>query len=302
MSRTIHLLGVPSSAGAHWPGQEKAPAALRAAGLLDRLRDGGIEVVDRGDLPVSRWRADRTPHDGHLVNNLDATIAVAERVATKIHDALDTGGFPVAIGGDCTSTVGAVAGALRAGLAPVLVYVDGGWDLGTPESYPQGILDSMGSAHLLGVDGTTRLRDIGPRFPMLSRDRYVQFGHIPIKKDSAERPIIEELALPSVPAEEAKGRGADAARDALRRHLAADQPYFLHFDVDVMNFFDFPVADVPEYDDALSFEDACAAVGVFVADPRCIGMTVTELNPDHGDPDGREARTLAAALAAMLAA
>lgn len=302
MSRTIHLLGVPSSAGAHWPGQEKAPAALRAAGLLDRMREGGIDIVDRGDLPVSRWRVDRTPHDGHLVNNLDETVAVAERVATEIRDALDAGGFPVAIGGDCTITVGAVAGALRAGIEPMLLYIDGGWDLGTPASYPQGILDSMGAAHLLGVEGTTRLRAIGPRDPMLSHDRFVQFGHIPIEKDSAERPIIEQMALPSVPAETAKGRGADAAQDALRRHVGADQPYLLHFDVDVMNFFDLPVADVPEYDDALACEDAFAAVGVLAADSRCVGMTVTEFNPDHGDPDGREARTLATALATMLVA
>jgi arginase len=301
MSRTIHFLGVPSSAGAHWPGQEKAPAALRSAGLLDLLKNRGANVIDRGDLPESRWRVDRRAVDGRLVNNLDATVAVAEGVANDIHAALDAGGFPVAIGGDCTITVGAVAGTLRAGLDPALLYVDGGWDLGTPESYPQGILDSMGAAHMLGVDGTTRLRDIGPRFPMLRRNRYVQFGHIPIRKDTAERPIIEKLALPSVPAEEAKGRGADAARDALRRHVAADRPYFLHFDVDVMSFFDFPVADVPEYDDALSFDDTIAAVGVFVADPRCVGITVTEFNPDHAHPDGREAIELAAALATMLA-
>jgi arginase len=33
----VGLLGVPSSAAAHGPGQEKAPAALRGAGLLDAL-------------------------------------------------------------------------------------------------------------------------------------------------------------------------------------------------------------------------------------------------------------------------
>ena len=33
----IGLIGVPSSAGAHWPGQEKAPGALREAGLVERL-------------------------------------------------------------------------------------------------------------------------------------------------------------------------------------------------------------------------------------------------------------------------
>jgi arginase len=41
MTHTIGLIGIPSSAGAHWPGQEQTPAALRAAGLIARLRAGG---------------------------------------------------------------------------------------------------------------------------------------------------------------------------------------------------------------------------------------------------------------------
>ena len=44
---TIGMLGVPTSAAAHWPGQEKAPRALRDAGLPQRLRDAGLDVADR---------------------------------------------------------------------------------------------------------------------------------------------------------------------------------------------------------------------------------------------------------------
>lgn len=302
MSRTIHLLGVPSSAAAHWPGQEKAPAALRHAGLAEQLVGHGCDLVDRGDLPLSRWRIERTRVDGHWVNNLDETIRVAERVAAEVTDSILADGFPVAIGGDCTITVGAYAGALRAGIDPALVYVDGGWDLSTPAAYPKGILDSMGAAHLLGAEGATRLRDIGPRVPMLAPHRYIQFGHAPEDPGSKELEVVEQLHLKGVPAGEIRGRGAEAATDTLATNLDADQRYFLHFDVDVIDFFDLPVADVPIYADASRFSDIIAAVGVFVADPRCIGMTVTEFNPDHGDPDGREAEVLVEGLASILAA
>src|SRR5437879_11904123 len=54
------LIGVPSSAGAHGPGQEKAPSALRTAGLLGALREAGLEVEDLGDLPVARFAPDRS--------------------------------------------------------------------------------------------------------------------------------------------------------------------------------------------------------------------------------------------------
>jgi arginase len=55
-ARSIGLLGVPTSAGSHNAGQDKAPAALRAAGLAERLAGRGVSVRDFGDLPVTRHR------------------------------------------------------------------------------------------------------------------------------------------------------------------------------------------------------------------------------------------------------
>jgi arginase len=52
MSDRLVIIGAPSSAGAYAPGQEKAPEALRAAGLLESLRAHGIDVTDRGTYSV----------------------------------------------------------------------------------------------------------------------------------------------------------------------------------------------------------------------------------------------------------
>src|SRR3989449_10587559 len=54
----LGLIGVPSSAGAHGPGQEKAPAALREAGLLGALFEAGLPVGDLGDLSTVRFEPD----------------------------------------------------------------------------------------------------------------------------------------------------------------------------------------------------------------------------------------------------
>ena len=54
MSSPLIIIGAPSSAGAYAPGQEKAPEALRAAGLLECLRAHDISVDDRGDVPGFR--------------------------------------------------------------------------------------------------------------------------------------------------------------------------------------------------------------------------------------------------------
>jgi arginase len=49
VSRRIGVIGVPTSAGAFAPGQEAAPQALRAAGLVKRLQEHGLEVQDHGE-------------------------------------------------------------------------------------------------------------------------------------------------------------------------------------------------------------------------------------------------------------
>jgi arginase len=60
MTKTLGLIGVPTSMGAFAPGQEKGPAALRDANLLGRLSTTGVEVADHGDGEVRRWGQTRT--------------------------------------------------------------------------------------------------------------------------------------------------------------------------------------------------------------------------------------------------
>ena len=54
-SSVLELIGVPTSVASYAPGQEKAPQALRDAGLIEALESVGIQVFDRGDLPIQRW-------------------------------------------------------------------------------------------------------------------------------------------------------------------------------------------------------------------------------------------------------
>jgi arginase len=53
------MIGVPSSAGAHHAGQERAPDALRATGLAGRLAAAGESVQDLGNLPEAPFAPTR---------------------------------------------------------------------------------------------------------------------------------------------------------------------------------------------------------------------------------------------------
>lgn len=299
----IGLLGVPSSAAAHWPGQEKAPQALRSAGLVTFLRAAGHDLVDHGDRPTVRWRPhpdERRPHD------LSRVLDVLRDTREQTGGILAAGQTPLVVGGECTLTVAVVSAALDSGLDIGLLYVDGGADLRTPADNPTGILDSMGVAHLLGLPGTAaELAGIGPRQPLLTPDRVCFFGVNSAPPGdpaaTAEDRRLHALASPTFRAGQVSADPAAAAGQAAAALTATADRFLVHFDVDVIDFFDLPVADVPIHNNGLTLTDAMAALTVMVAHPGFAGLTITEFNPDHGDPDGTTARTLAAAITAALA-
>ena len=70
--KKIALIGAPSSAAAFLAGSEKAPAALRAAGLVGKLEAAGYEVADHGDC-APRLFADDEEH--RRARNLPAIVA-----------------------------------------------------------------------------------------------------------------------------------------------------------------------------------------------------------------------------------
>src|SRR6202161_225499 len=105
--RRVSILGVPSSAGSHNPGQEKAPAAWRAAGLADRLRQAGLGVEDRGGLARGPFRPVAAV-DG--LRDVERVVTVAQQVAGEVAAIRADGRLPPGLGGGRTTTLGGVGG------------------------------------------------------------------------------------------------------------------------------------------------------------------------------------------------
>jgi arginase len=270
---TLAVIGAPTSAGAFAPGQEDAPRALREAGLLDALRAAGREVVDRGDTPRFRWRVD---HDEPRAMNAAAVADGVRAVAARVEEAMRGGEQPLVLGGDCTVGVGTVAGAIAAGVAPRLVYLDLHPDLNTPSSVPDGAFDWMGVAHMLDIGGADdRLAGAGPRRPLLADGDVVFVGVDPQQCTPHEQAVIAARGLELI--------AADAASRAVD-----GRPFLVHFDVDLIDFSDAPLSENTGRGIGVPFETAFAALEVLLADDSFLGLTVTELNPHHGAEDGSD--------------
>ena len=303
MSRSVGVIGVPTSAGAFAPGQEKAPSALREAGLLDALTGAGVEIHDHGDREGWRWRPERrNPRS----QNASKVVEIVRDTARRVDDARSAGELTLALGGDCTVGIGTVAGHLAAGEELGLIYFDQHADLNVPASVPEGALDWMGMAHMLGVDGAVpELVAAGPSTPLLTAEQVLLFGWGPDQATAFERQAIDDRDIDVIPDERVAAGPEAAADSALERMRGRCDRVLVHFDVDVIDFTDFPLSENTGRNQGLSFEHATQALARLLASELVAGLTITELNPAHAEgPESLErfARSIAGALAGTGAA
>lgn len=298
MPRKISVIGVPSSAGAFANGQEEAPAALRAAGLVDRLRRAGADVDDTGDSPVWRWRPDR---ERPRAQNLDAVVDQARTARARVADATRAGRISLVLGGDCTVGIGTVAGVLDVHDSVGLIYFDLHADMNTPVSVIDGAMDWTGVAHMLALDGTeSDLAGVGPRVPLLRPDQVVLFGHGSEQATPWEREQIERLGVARVPVEAVRQDPGAAAQRALELVRPRFDHYVVHLDVDVIDFTDAPLSENTGRNIGLSLRAAMDALRGLLADDGLVALTVAELNPAHAMADEGLLERFAASVAQAL--
>jgi arginase len=296
--RKLGVIGVPTSAGAFAPGQEQAPAALRQAGLVQLLRDGGIEVSDYGDRESWRWRPDR---ERPFAQNLGKVVEIVDDTAARVVESILAGETTLVLGGDCTVGIGSVAGHVERSDGIGVIYFDLHADLNIPTSALPGALDWMGMAHMLADEGAEReLVEVGPRAPLLAAEQVVLLGWGPDQARPHERETIERLGLKTIAVDEMRADPAAAAAKALDSITSSADRVLVHFDVDVVDFTDTPLSENTGRNEGIAYEQAAAALAVLLASPALAGVTVTELNPNHVEDGAGSIERLARDLAAGL--
>jgi arginase len=292
--RTVTLIEAPTSAGAYGPGQEDGSRALLDAGLREGLDAVGVTVRNGGRASSFRWRPD--PGSPRAAN-AGAVIDRASQVASLVRSA-QAGDTILVLGGDCTVGVGTVAGLLDRSARLGLVYVDRHADLNVPGSTVDGALDWMGVAHMLDIDGAVDgLAALAGQRPMLSEGQISFLGLGP--HTDFEAKVIADHRLPVVDARSAASDPLPSARTALSP-LAACDTLAVHFDVDLVDFLDAPLAENTDRGTAPSLKACSEILSALMRDERVRALTVTEFNPHHGSQDGATTDRLLQLLIAAL--
>lgn len=293
--KKIALIGAPSSAAAFSMGSEKAPAALRAAGLVEKLQAAGYEVIDHGDC-APRLFADDEEH--RRARNLTEIVAGLNDLKLRAEVAVKSGALVLVLGGDCAQVIGLLTGARRYYKHVNLLWFDRDADLHTPASTPSGRIDGMVVAHIIGK-GAPELVRFWSDSPLVREPDVTLFGLE--RLDPPEQEFLGKSPMRHNYAGDIQFKGGTkAAQEALTQVHADAHEFVLHLDTDVIAAEEFPAVNVPG-SGGLHLDDVRSSLAEFAKHKNLLGLDVAQYNPEK-DPDGSGARKLVDLLVEVLAA
>jgi arginase len=282
----VALIGVPFDSAGSPAGVARAPAALRAAGLLEALHSAGSAVVDMGDIQLTPGHAERDPASGIIAP--EALFAMVHRVRDAVSAAFAAGSIPLVIGGDCPVLLGCLA-AIRE--EPVgLLFVDGHEDAWPPHQSTTGEAADMELGLLLGRSVSDLPGALRSTLPRIQPERVVVVG----ARDQGE---LADAGVESVDGVVDVIRTEGLTQAAIEtvvaeriNRLEALGPWWLHVDLDVLSTVSLSAVDYRQ-DGGLDWPTLTALTLRALGARAVTGWTVTIYNPDL-DPDGGQAEAI----------
>lgn len=288
----IAVLGVPTSAAAMSLGGEGAPAALRAAGLIERLHDIGYQVSDLGDDTPQLFQAD---DESPRARNVPRVLSALDALKPRVEQAVKSTALPLILSGDCSVALATVAGVRRYFRHVGMIYMDRDADVNTPATTLSGCVDGMVVSHLTGR-GAAELVRFWPEPPLIRDPDVALFGVA--RLDPAEERFLQSALLRRYFAADVQRIGpAAAAETAVERIHGKTNEFVLHLDVDVIAGFE---ATNYSGTGGLTLEEVRDALDVFAVQPHLAAIEMTGYNPAK-DADASGAKLIVELVAGALA-
>jgi arginase len=267
-------LGLRPGPGGAISGVDRLARTVRAAGLMQKLRDAvARSVTDAGAVEVpaydlTGWKRGDPPFNAESIR--DFTIRLADRLGPVV----STGSTTVLLGGDCSILLGPLLALRRQG-SPGLVFIDAHSDF-----RHEGVDAAAGEELAIATGrGGHFLTDLEERGPLVADDQVVMIG---------VREADDDVPFPLV----------DTAAEALTTITADD--VWVHVDADILDPSYLPAVDSPE-PGGLSPDELVAVLRPLLADPRVRGMDLCIYDPALDAPDLPGATLLADLLVRVFA-
>lgn len=184
--------------GAGKRGVDMGPAAIRLAGLVERLEAMGKFVEDRGNIAVPVKRI----QDEHFMKYRTEVLEVCKTLAEETFKIYQEDSFPLILGGDHSIAIGSIAGLAREEPEMGILWVDAHGDFNTVESSPTGNIHGMPLAISCGlgdpefVNLGTPGRKIDPKRVVIVGARDLDMGEVQLlRRNGVTVYTMEEIDL-----------------------------------------------------------------------------------------------------------
>ena len=274
----IDLIGFPMDLGADRRGVGMGAAALRIAGIRDRLTALGYSVDDLGDVLVPN-REDQAV-DNPKLKFLPQIVFASQRLAQLVENALIRSHLPLCLGGDHSIALGSIAGLAaackRKGLTPGLIWIDAHPDVNSDQTTPSGNIHGMALSASMGLGHQDLVQFYGPG-PKIAPENCALVGVRSI--DPLEKQNIRELGTQVYTMTDIDRQGIGAViGQALDRMIGRVDCLHVSFDLDSLDPAVAPGVGTPvpgglTYREAHLIMESVAETGLIAS------MDVAEVNP-----------------------
>src|SRR3989440_4984978 len=276
--KKIRIMGVPLDLGQSRRGVDMGPSAVRVAGLEARLEALGHVVEDGGNVAVAI--AEQKKEGDPRAKYLKEITATCTKHADMILKTLETGKFPLVLGGDHSVAAGTVAGVAefyrRQNQKVGLIWIDAHSDINTPETSPSGNVHGMPLAAIMGL-GPAELANIYNFSPKVHAENCVLVGVRDI--DARERENIRGTGIEVYTMRDIDERGMrQVIEEALRAAGRGTAGYHISLDMDWIDPEDAPGVGTPVRGGA-SYREGHLAMEIIADHGRMTSFEIVEVNP-----------------------
>ncbi|MDX1455178.1 MAG: arginase [Gammaproteobacteria bacterium] len=274
----ISITNVHLDLGAGRRGTDMGPSAMHVAGLVPALQKIGHEVV--GHSSVGQVAMEAKDIGDPSARFLPIIQEVCADLADSVEADLESGCFPLVLGGDHSQAMGTIAGLsrhLRKKNKDLGVFwVDAHADMNTPDTSPSGNIHGMPLAAALG-HGRDELTGLAGEAPMIKPENVVLFGVRDI--DKIERDMVDKIGVRAYSMSEIDERGMNVClKEAMEIVSRASGGIHLSYDLDGSDPSVAPGTGtvVPG---GLNFRESHLICETLAKSGKLLSMEMVELNP-----------------------
>lgn len=288
--RKLSIIGMPIDLGQMRRGVDMGPSAIRYAGVYEKLAELFDAIDDLGDISVGRPEVVIDPNT--KIRNLKLVVEKNEQLAKTVAKVVESGSFPLILGGDHSTAIGTLAGVAKHYPNLGVIWFDAHGDLNTVETSPSGNIHGMPLAVSMGL-GDKLLTNIMGYGPKIKLENIVIIGARAL--DVGEKKLIKDKGIKVYTMHEIDRMGMTKVIEETIAYLKErTDGVHLSFDMDALDPTDAPGVGTP-VNGGVSYRESHLAMEMLAEADIITSAEFVEVNPILDEKN----KTASAAVALM---